>query len=89
VKWGKPLVSSALQHYQIDGNPLRAFTTTLLLETTDRGSWLIAKPDSKKVKDWEIRSQAPKLVMIRAWGRFNDLMIVGLRGLITPDEDLR
>jgi hypothetical protein len=26
----------------------------------------------KNVKDWEIRSQAPKLVMIRAWGRFND-----------------
>jgi len=27
--------------------------------------------------------------MIRIWGRFNDLMIVGLRGLITPDEGLR
>jgi len=67
-----------LQHDQIDGDPLRAFTTTLLLETTDRGSRLISEPDGKNVKDWAIRSQAPKLVMIRAWGRFNDLMIVGL-----------
>jgi hypothetical protein len=54
-----------LQHDQIDGDPLRAFTTTLLLETTDRGSRLIAEPDGKNVKDWEIRSQASKSVMIR------------------------
>ena len=54
-----------LRHDQIAGTSYRAFTTTLLLETTDRGSWLIAKPDSKNVKDWVIRSQASKSVMIR------------------------
>jgi hypothetical protein len=43
----------------------------------------------KPVRYWTIRSQAPTSVMIRIWGRFNDLMIVGLRGLITPDEGLR
>jgi hypothetical protein len=26
----------------------------------------------KKAKDWVIRSQAPNLVMVRVWGRFND-----------------
>ena len=58
------IVLSIMQHYQIDGELLRAFTTTLLFEKTDRGSCLIDKPDGKKVKDWTIRSQAPKLVMI-------------------------
>jgi hypothetical protein len=26
----------------------------------------------KKAKDWAIRSQAPKPVMVREWRRFND-----------------
>ena len=76
-------------HNQIDGELLRALATTLLLETTDRGSQLIAEPDGKKARDWTIRSQASKLAMIRVWGRFNDLMIVGLRELIILGEDLR
>jgi len=54
-----------LRHYQIAGTSSRAFTTTLLLETTDRGSRLIAEPDGKNVKDWVIRSHASKSVMIR------------------------
>jgi hypothetical protein len=78
-----------MQHYQIDGKLLRALATTLSLETTDRGSCLIDKPDGKNARDWTIRSQAPKLVMIRAWGRFNDLTIVGLRELIILNEGLR
>jgi len=63
----------------LTGNSFRALATTLLLETTDRGSQLIAEPDGKKARDWTIRSQAPKFVMIRIWGRFNDLMIVVLK----------
>ena len=50
-------------HNQIDGELLRALATTLLLETTDRGSQLIAEPDGKKARDWVIRSQAPNLAM--------------------------
>ena len=54
----------AMQHYQNDGNLLRALATTLLLETLNRGSCLIDKPDGKNAKDWTIRSQASKLDMI-------------------------
>jgi hypothetical protein len=49
----------------------------------------MTEPNGKNVRDWAIRSQAPTSAMIRIRGRFNDLMIVGLRGLITPDEGLR
>ena len=77
-----------MQHNQIDGKPLRAFTTTLFWKHY-RGTWLIANPNGKKVKDWAIRSHVPNLVMIRVWEGFNDLMIVGLRELITPNEGLR
>ena len=59
------------QHDQIAGNLLRAFTTTSLWKHLE-GTRLIAEPNGKNVKDWAIRSQAPKLVMIRVWGRFND-----------------
>jgi len=53
-----------MQHYQNDGNLLRALATTLLLETLNRGSCLIDKPDGKNARDWTIRSQASKLDMI-------------------------
>ena len=43
--------------------PLRAFTTTLISKGI-RGTRLIAEPNGKNVKDWAIRSQDPKLVMI-------------------------
>jgi hypothetical protein len=42
--------------------PLRAFTTTLLPKGC-RGTRLIVVSKGKNVKDWAIRSQAPKLVM--------------------------
>lgn len=77
-----------MPHDQIDGKLLRAFTTTLFWKH-HRGTWLIANPNGKKVKDWIIRSHVPNLVMIRVWEGFNDLMIVGLRELITPNEGLR
>ena len=83
------MISTLGHTTKLTGNTYRAFATTRLSETTDRGPQLIAVPNGKKVKDWAIRSQAPKSAMIRIWGRFNDLMIVGLRGLITPDEGLR
>ena len=50
-----------MQHFQIDGNFLRALTTTLIRKLL-RGTRLIAEPNGKKVKDWMIRSQAPKFV---------------------------
>lgn len=38
---------------------------------------------------WAIRIQAPKVVMIRLWRRFNDQTVMGRRHLISVDEDLR
>ena len=51
-----------LQHIQIAGTPFRALTTTSL-EKSCEGTRLIAEPNGKKVRDWAIRSQAPKPVM--------------------------
>lgn len=48
-----------LQHSQIDGKPLRAFTTTFIWKHL-KGTHLIGGSNSKKVKDWAIRSQASK-----------------------------
>jgi hypothetical protein len=45
------------------GNFLRAFTTTHRRKR-QWGTRLIAEPNGKNVKDWIIRSQAPKLAMI-------------------------
>ena len=52
-----------MRHYQIDGDTLRALTTTLIWKHL-RGTRLIAEPNGNKVKDWAIRSQAPKFVML-------------------------
>ena len=54
------MISTLGHTTKLTGNPYRAFATTLLSETTDRGPQLIAVPNGKKVKDWAIRSQAPK-----------------------------
>ena len=59
------------QHEQIAWKFLRVFTTTLILKEI-RGPRLIVVPNGKKVKNWIISSQAPKLVMVRAWGRFRE-----------------
>jgi len=56
-----------------------ALTTTSLIEISEEGTRLITEPDGKNVKDWAIRSQDPKLAIARAWVRFNDLMIMGLK----------
>jgi hypothetical protein len=50
---------------------LRAFTTTLISKDF-RGTRLIDEPNGKNVKDWVISNQAPKLVMVRVWGRLRD-----------------
>lgn len=52
---------SFTRHFQIDGDTLRAFTTTFIWKHL-KGTRLIAEPNGKKVKDWAIRSQAPKFV---------------------------
>jgi len=46
-----------LRHIQIDGNTLRALTTTCK-EKSYEGTRLIAEANGKKVEDWAIRSQA-------------------------------
>jgi len=38
-----------------------------------RGSRLTAVPDGKKVRDWAIRSQAPKAVIDKATGKVQRL----------------
>jgi len=43
----------------------------------------------KRNLKWTIRSQAPKVAWIRLGRRFNDYMVLGLRGLINLDESLR
>jgi len=63
---------------KLRGTP-EALTTTSLIEISEEGSRLITEPDGKNVKDWAIRSQDPKLAIARAWVRFNDLMIMGLK----------
>ena len=52
-----------MRHIQIDGKSLRALTTTSF-EKSYEGTRLIAEPNGKKVRDWVIRSQAPKPVML-------------------------
>jgi hypothetical protein len=59
------------QHEQIAWKFLRVFTTTLILKEI-RGPRLIVVPKGKKVKNWIISSQVPKLVMVRAWERFRE-----------------
>ena len=59
------------QRDQIAGNHLRAFTTTCHWKQF-QGTRLIAEPNGNNVKDWAIRSQAPNLDMVRAWGRFRE-----------------
>jgi hypothetical protein len=56
---------------KLRGTALEPLTTTFRWKHL-KGSRLIAEPDGKNVEDWAIRSQAPKLVMIEHWGRFND-----------------
>jgi hypothetical protein len=48
---------------KLSGSPSRVFTTILLWKHFKR-TRLIVVPNGKKVKNWVIRSQAPKLVMI-------------------------
>jgi len=64
--------------------------TTTLFWKQNKGTRLIAEPNGKNVKNkWAIRSQAPKVDMIRLWRRFNDYMVLGLRSLINFDDSLR
>ena len=61
VRFEKKLASKInkiLRHYQIDGELLRVFTTTLFLKNY-KGSRLIIETDGNNVKNWKIRSQAP------------------------------
>jgi len=53
------------------------------------GTRLIAVSNGKKVKDWAIRSQAPKAVMVRPWGRFRDYKEAGLMELTIPNDGSR
>lgn len=63
---------------------------TTLIRKLFRGTRLIAEPNGKNIENiWTIRSQAPKVDKIRLWRRFNDYMVLGLRGLINLDESLR
>lgn len=50
-----------MQHSQTDGEILRAFITILTLKNANRPR-LIVVITSNKIKDWIIRSQAPKVV---------------------------
>ena len=69
-------------------NILRAFSTTLLIEslTNIQGNDL---GHSNNEKDWTIRSQAPKCAIASIWRRFRDYNGMGLRKLATFDDDLR
>ncbi len=60
-----------LRHFQIAGTSLEPFDTTSTGKLLE-GTRLITVANSKNQKDWTIRSQAPKSVMIRIRGRFND-----------------
>jgi hypothetical protein len=64
--------------------------TTTLFWKHNKGTRLIAEPNGKNVKNiWAIRSQAPKVAITRLWRRFNDYMVLGLRGLVSLEESLR
>jgi len=65
------LVNNKLARFSNCGKFLRALFTTLLLKNK-RGTQLIAGSNSNKNKDWIIRIQAPKFVLIRTWRRFRD-----------------
>jgi hypothetical protein len=41
------------------------------------------------LKKWIIRSQAPNLIMIRVWRRFNDYMVLGPIDLANLNDGLR
>ena len=69
-------------------NP-KVLTTTSLWKHNE-GTRLIAEPNGKNVKNIRaIRIQTPKVANTRLWRRFNDYMVLGLRGLVNLDESLR
>lgn len=60
-----------------------------LIEKSYEGPRLIAEPKGNNIRNWIIRSQAPKTVMVRSRRRFRDYMMMGLSELIIRSEDLR
>lgn len=82
------LVSYIEATFQNCGDFLRAFSTTLYMETY-MNTWGNDLKNSKNEKDWIIRSQTPKSAMMRIWRRFRDYNGMGLMCLINTNDSLR
>jgi hypothetical protein len=89
------LIMFSMQHNQIDGKSLRAFTTTLFSKDY-KGPQITPGSNSNKVNDWVIRSQVPKFIMIEygkgsttrwLWaGEKISILYEGLRYSLALDE---